>query len=80
MLLKYPHFASYLEGHGNLVTWTKKGVTSLAPNVGPSNLAKDNRASVANYKGAEKLRKAILAAIFVYMKFIEYQRKFVSSK
>ena len=48
----------------------------LAPNVGPSELIKDKRASSVEYKEAEILRKAIIAALYVYPKFIDYQMKF----
>ena len=31
-----------------------------------------------SYLGAQRLRKAILAAIYVYLAYIEYRRKFVT--
>ena len=71
MCVTYPCFASYLEGHSNPVTQTQMGVPILVPNMGPSELSQDNRTSLVEYKGAQKLNKAILAALFVYPKLVD---------
>ena len=67
---KNPSFISSQEGH-------KNSMLHLAPNVGPSELIQDNRTFLIEYKKAEILGKAILAALFVYPKFVDYQMKFV---
>ena len=41
----------------------------MAPNVGL-------KIKLVHYLGAQRLRKAILAAIYVYSAYIEYRRKF----
>ena len=70
LFTKNPSFISSQEGHQNLTL-------QLAPNVGPTELIKDKRTSFVKYKGAEILRKAIVAALFIYPKFVDYQMKFV---
>ena len=46
-----------------------QGGTFMAPNVGLE-------IKSIRYLGAQRLRKAILAAIYVYPAYIEYRRKF----
>ena len=70
MFTKNPSFVSSQEGHQNLTL-------QLAPNVGPSELIKDKRTCFVKYKGAEILREAIVAALFVYPKFVDCRMKFV---
>ena len=69
LFTKNPSFISSQEGHQNLML-------QLAPNMGPFELIKDKRTCFVRYKGAEILKKAIVAALFVYPKFVDYQIKF----
>ena len=72
LFTNYPSFVSSQEGHQKLTL-------QLVPNVGPSELIKDKGTSFVEYKEAEILRKAIVAALFVYPKFVDYQMKFMRS-